>query len=670
MITRLLIANRGEIACRIARTARARGIATVAVFSDADAGAPHMREADAAFRLGPAPSAESYLRIDRIVEAARATGADAVHPGYGFLAENAAFAEAVTAAGLTWIGPPPEAIRARGAKDRAKALMEQAGVPVVPGYHGSDQDPDRLAAEAERIGYPVLIKARAGGGGKGMRRVADPAAFAEALSRARSEAEASFGDGHVLVEKWIDNPRHIEMQVFADVQGRAIHLFERDCSAQRRHQKVIEEAPAPGMTDAFRAAMGEAATAAARACGYVGAGTVEFIVDGAALAARARDDTAAVAGFYFMEMNTRLQVEHPVTEAITGLDLVGLQLDIATGAALPAQAAIGIDGHAVEARLYAEDPGRGFIPQTGRLNRLRLGGEEPMPGIRVDAGIAEGDTVTPHYDPMIAKLIAHGPDRTTAIARLQHALAASAVAGVTTNIGFLARLLADRDFAAGRLDTGLIERGGAMLADEAAAEALEIAAAASVLAGHERNDSPRAGWRAWGTGRTRHTLAHGTGDRQVDVAPAGDGVTARVDGETVEFAIARRPDGWLAVTAGDRVQVVAIHGDGTSGSITIARPGRRVTLSRPDPMASRREEAAGDSVAAPLPGRVTQIAVTAGVAVAQGQTLAVIEAMKMEHALTAPRDGMVASLHAEPGQQVAEGALIVSLEPDGTGEVA
>ncbi|MEO0995149.1 MAG: biotin carboxylase N-terminal domain-containing protein, partial [Pseudomonadota bacterium] len=450
---RLLIANRGEIAARIARTARGLGIETVAVYSDADAGAVHVRSCDQAVRIGPAPVSESYLRADALLEAARATGADAIHPGYGFLSENPDFAEAVAAAGLAWVGPPATAIRAMGLKDEAKRRMEAAGVPVTPGYHGDTQDPAFLAERAAEIGYPVLIKASAGGGGKGMRLVETPDAFAEALARAQSEAASAFGNDRVLIEKFIQNPRHIEVQVFADSHGSTVHLFERDCSAQRRHQKVIEEAPAPGMTEALRAAMTGAAVRAAEAVGYVGAGTVEFIVDGSRMTPDA---------FYFMEMNTRLQVEHPVTEAVTGTDLVAWQLAVASGAPLPlGQDQIRLSGHAVEARLYAEDPAHDFRPQTGRLTALRL-----SEAVRVDTGVTEGDTVTPHYDPMIAKLIAHGPDREAAFARLGAALAESQLAGLTSNLGFLARLVADAEMRAGRLDTGLIARqGDSLLAD-------------------------------------------------------------------------------------------------------------------------------------------------------------------------------------------------------------
>ena len=449
MFTKLLIANRGEIACRVMRTAHRLGIRTAAVCSDADRDALHVATAGEAWRLGPADAARSYLDVERVVAAAKAAGADAVHPGYGFLAENPAFVEACDAAGLVFVGPPAGAVRAMGLKDAAKRAMEAAGVPVVPGYHGEDQDPATLLAHAREIGFPVLVKAVAGGGGKGLRRADAEDGFAEALEGARREARSSFGDDRVLIERCIARPRHVEVQVFADAHGNAVHLFERDCSLQRRHQKVVEEAPAPGMSEAMRAAMGAAAVAAARAIGYRGAGTVEFIAD----ASRGlREDR-----FWFMEMNTRLQVEHPVTEMITGTDLVEWQLRVAAGEPLPAgQAALSITGHAVEARVYAEDPERGFLPATGTIAHLAF---PPASGdLRIDHGVREGDAVTAHYDPMLAKVIAHGPDRAAALGRLAGALRAVEIAGVTTNVAFLSRLVADPEFRAGDVDTGLIER--------------------------------------------------------------------------------------------------------------------------------------------------------------------------------------------------------------------
>ena len=470
MFRRVLVANRGEIACRVMATCRKLGVGTVAVYSDADAGAKHVAMADAAVRIGPAAAAESYLRGERIVAAALATGAEAVHPGYGFLSENPEFVEAVEAAGLVFIGPSAAAIRAMGLKDAAKALMERAGVPVVPGYHGADQDDARLAAEAARIGWPVLIKAVAGGGGKGMRRVERAGDFAAGLAAARGEARAAFGNDAVLVEKYVTAPRHIEIQVFGDGTD-AVHLFERDCSLQRRHQKVIEEAPAPAMPEAVRAAMGAAAVAAAKAIGYAGAGTVEFIADGSG---PLRED-----GFWFMEMNTRLQVEHPVTEAITGVDLVEWQLRVAAGEPLPLrQEALAIRGHAVEARLYAEDAAKGFLPAIGTLTDLRF-----PEGIRADSGVRAGDAISPWYDPMIAKLIAHGPTRAIALARLAEGLEATRVAGCVTNLGFLARLVRQADFAAGRVDTGLIERHLAALTAPRPASAEVRAVAALAGAG-------------------------------------------------------------------------------------------------------------------------------------------------------------------------------------------
>ena len=459
-MTRLLIANRGEIACRIAATARMRGLTTIAVYSDADANARHVRMCDEAYRIGPASVAESYLRADIIITLARRVRANAIHPGYGFLSENADFAEACADAGIIFVGPPAAAIRAMGLKDQAKALMEQAGVPVVPGYHGDRQEADFLAEQASDIGYPVLIKARAGGGGKGMRVVENPGDFADALEAAQSEAQASFGDAAVLIEKLIATPRHIEIQIFADQHGHTVHLGERDCSLQRRHQKVLEEAPAPGMTGTLRETMGAAAVRAAEAVGYVGAGTVEFIADAS--------DGLSVDKFYFMEMNTRLQVEHPVTEMVTGFDLVDWQLRVAEGEMLSsvlledprssrrkaiAQEGIRLEGHAVEVRLYAEDAAAGFLPATGRLTHLRF-----PDGVRIDTGVEAGDAITPHYDPMIAKLIAHGSDRKTAFRRLRHALAKVEIAGCVTNNGFLARLMDDPDVQAGNVDTGLIAR--------------------------------------------------------------------------------------------------------------------------------------------------------------------------------------------------------------------
>ena len=649
----LLIANRGEIAARIARTARAMGIETVAVHSDADAGAVHVRACDRAVRLGPAPVAQSYLLGETILEAARASGADAIHPGYGFLAENADFAERVGAAGLVWVGPPPAAIRAMGLKDSAKRLMDGAGVPVTPGYHGAEQDPDFLAARAAEIGYPLLIKAVAGGGGKGMRRVEGAGDFADALARARSEAASSFGNDAVLIEKFIESPRHVEVQVFADAAGRAVHLFERDCSAQRRHQKVIEEAPAPGMTPELREAMTGAAVRAAEAVGYVGAGTVEFILD----ASRMTPDA-----FFFMEMNTRLQVEHPVTEAVTGIDLVAWQIRVAAGEALPrSQGEIALTGHALEVRLYAEDPARDFFPQTGRIASLAL----PR-AARVDAGVAEGDEVTPHYDPMIAKIVTHGHDRPAALAAMRTALAETHVGGPATNLAFLERLIDAPDFAAARLDTGLIARCMGALTAPAEPKAGDLALTGATLTGLLR-PGPLTGWRAWGRGRTHAVLTDGAQDHPVTLYPdgeAGSGVRIEADtplGPARISALALGGTRWQ-VRDGDAARTVHLHAD--AEGVTLARAGARLFHALADPLARAVERGpGGDSIVAPLPGILRTLSVAPGETVAAGAVLAVMEAMKMEHALTAPRDGRVAEVLASPGDSVAEGRVLIALEP-------
>ncbi len=651
MIRTLLIANRGEIAVRVARTARRMGIATVAVFSDADAGSMHVAACDRALRIGPAPVRDSYLRGEAILAAARETGADAIHPGYGFLSENADFAQAVLDAGLVWVGPPPDAIRAMGLKDAAKARMQAAGVPVVPGFHGAEQDPTFLAGAAAEIGYPVLIKARAGGGGKGMRRVDRAGDFAEALEGAAREAASSFGDPAVLIERYVATPRHIEVQVFADARGNAIHLHERDCSLQRRHQKVIEEAPAPGMTPALRAAMGAAAVRAAQAVGYVGAGTVEFIADAT--------DGLREDRFFFMEMNTRLQVEHPVTEAVTGLDLVEWQLRVAMGEPLPlAQEAVRLDGWAVEARLYAEDPAAGFLPATGLLRRLRLPG-----GVRVDAGVREGDAVTPHYDPMIAKLIAHAPTRAEALARLAAALDRTEVAGCVTNAGFLARLLRDADVAAGRVDTGLIGRAGDRLAADPAPGALDWALAALGALGLDGEGAvwaARDGWRAWGAALAVADFEGGT----VRLTREGEAWAADTPAGPVALAAAPDGAGGLRLRVGDGAQGARVAAHGRAVSVFRAGAGGRFMLA--DPLAAAEEGAAGgDRVTAPMPGLVKAVHVAPGDAVAAGDRLVTLEAMKMEHALRAPRDGVVAEVAVGAGDQVAEGAVLAALVLDG-----
>jgi len=660
MFSKILIANRSEIACRVIRTARRLGIATVAVYSGADAGALHVAMADEARLIGPPPrdkpggqrptARHSYLDAAAIVAAARDTGAQAIHPGYGFLSENSEFAEACAAAGIVFIGPPPAAMRAMGSKAAAKALMQQAGVPVVPGYHGDDQDPARLAAEAAMIGFPVLIKASGGGGGRGMRIVDGAAEFARALDGAKREALAAFGDDRVLVEKYLTSPRHIEVQVFADAHGNVVHLFERDCSIQRRYQKVVEEAPAPGLKAKLRQALGEAAVAAARACGYVGAGTVEFIVE--------KDR------FYFMEMNTRLQVEHPVTEAVTGTDLVEWQLRVAAGEKFTrAQPDIALRGHAIEVRLYAENPERGFLPATGTLHRLRLPGD----AARVETGVREGDAVTPFYDPMIAKVIAWGPDRAAARARLARALARTGVLGVTTNLGFLARVVADQDFAAGKLDTGFIERRRAVLlapAGPAPDAALAAAALHGLGAPAGAGGDPwarRDGWRL-NAPLAAQTLVFRDGEepRTVEAIAAGAGWELRIGERRIAAAATFAADGAAAMTL-DGVRspaVVLDHGD----EVAVFLDGAGWRLARVDPLAppAGADPSAG-RLSAPMPGRVVQLLVAAGDAVRQGQPLIVIEAMKMEHTIAAPRDGTVEAVRYAVGDLVDEGAELIAL---------
>ncbi|MEO1773792.1 MAG: biotin carboxylase N-terminal domain-containing protein [Pseudomonadota bacterium] len=660
MIHRLLIANRGEIAVRIARTARVRGVETVAVYSDADADALHVRVCDRAVRLGPAAATESYLNVARVLAAATETGADAIHPGYGFLSENAGFAEAVITAGLTWIGPPPTAIRAMGAKDAAKRAMEAAGVPVVPGYHGEDQDPGLLAAEAARIGYPILIKAAAGGGGKGMRRVDRAEEFTEALARAQSEAAASFGDDRVLVEKFVQNPRHIEVQVFGDSHGRVVHLFERDCSAQRRHQKVIEEAPAPGLTPAFRTALTEAAVRAAAAVGYVGAGTVEFVADGAAIVAQGADPDTPPGGFYFLEMNTRLQVEHPVTEAITGLDLVALQFDVAEGAALPAQETVTRTGHAIEARLYAEDPARGFLPQTGRVAPLAL--PQDHPGVRVDAGLAEGDAVGSAYDPMIGKIIAHGADRAQALDRLVAALAATDLGGLGGNTGFLGRLLDHAPFREGTIHTGMIAAAGEALTAEPMPGPVDLALAGAALTGLLSAAGPLTHWRAWGPATTPVTLRQGDAEYPVALSRTGRDLIAETPQGPATLEIVATDGSRITIREGGMIRRLHLHR--AAAGVTLAEGPRRLTLTLEDPAAVAAQESSGDQILAPLPGLVRHVSVAPGQRVVAGAVVAVIEAMKMEHSLRTPRDGTVAEVLVGEGSQVSEGALIVALEAE------
>ncbi len=643
MFRKILIANRGEIACRVIDTCRRMGVGTVAVYSEADARARHVAMADEAVWIGGARPADSYLRGDAIIAAAQATGAEAIHPGYGFLSENPDFVEAVEAAGLVFIGPSARAIRAMGLKDAAKALMEEAGVPVVPGYHGANQDPEHLAGAADAIGYPVLIKAVAGGGGKGMRRVDAPARFMEALESARGEAATAFGNEAVLIEKYVEKPRHIEVQVFGD-GARAVHLFERDCSLQRRHQKVIEEAPAPGMTPEMRAAMGQAAVRAAEAIGYSGAGTVEFIVDGAR---GLRPD-----GFWFMEMNTRLQVEHPVTEAITGVDLVEWQLRVAAGEALPLrQDELAIDGHAFEARLYAEDVPKGFLPATGRLSHLRF-----PEGARADTGVRAGDEISPWYDPMIAKIIVHGATRAVALRKLDAALAGCQVAGSVTNLAFLRALAGHAGFAAGDVDTGLIERDLETLAAPPAACSRTQALAAMGALGLTGAAGPVEGFTLWAPLRRSVTLSAGGEEiaAAVEVLPRG---AARVTlGKTVH-EVARDGAGWRVDGAPVAAEVVALE------EAVAVFWGNGYVFDVVDPLAVAAAAAGGAGrIEAPMPGLVKAVFVGAGDAVAAGDRLAVLEAMKMEHALTAGRDGVVAEVLVEAGAQVEAGAVLIVLE--------
>ncbi len=625
MFRSVLVANRGEIARRVFATARRLGIETVAVYSEADAQAAHVRDADRAVLIGPAAARESYLIGARIIEAAKATGAEAIHPGYGFLSENAEFAEAVTAAGLVWIGPPPSAIRAMGLKDAAKDLMQKAGVPVTPGYLGEDQSARRLKAEAEAIGFPVLIKAVAGGGGKGMRLVESAEAFDAALASCQREAAASFGDDRVLLETYVTRPRHIEVQVFGDSHGNVVHLYERDCSLQRRHQKVIEEAPAPGMSDAARAAVTEAAVKAARAVGYVGAGTVEFIADASQ---GLRGDR-----IWFMEMNTRLQVEHPVTEMVTGLDLVEWQFRVAAGEVLPLkQDEIRLNGHAVEARLYAENPATGFLPSIGRLDSFSL-----PTGVRVDAGVEEGDAVSPFYDPMIAKLISHAPTRDEAVAELAEACAEVEVYPLKTNAGFLVRCLEHPDFIVGSVDTGLIGRELESLATPAdpSPEALATAGwAFREMVEREVEGQAATPWVSL------------TGFRLN--APAAATTRLFVDGRAVEVEMGDQPSRSVHVLGDEEVVVFE---------------GGEAFVFRDHPPAADADGAAGDGqVRAPMPGKVTHVLVKAGDKVAKGQALLTLEAMKMEHTLTASFDGVVAELGAELGAQVSEGTLLAKLD--------
>ncbi|HVN99980.1 MAG TPA: acetyl/propionyl/methylcrotonyl-CoA carboxylase subunit alpha [Steroidobacteraceae bacterium] len=655
----LLIANRGEIACRVARTARRLGLRTIAVYSDADAGARHVADCDEAIAIGGRTPAESYLRIEAIIEAAQRSGAQAVHPGYGFLSENADFAERCRQAGLVFVGPPPAAIRAMGSKSAAKSLLERAGVPLTPGYHGEDQGLATLQQAAAQVGYPVLIKASAGGGGRGMRRVDAPGDFAAALASCQREAAASFGDDRVLVEKYLLRPRHIEIQVFADSHGHCLHLNERDCSVQRRHQKVLEEAPAPGMTPARRAAMGAAAVAAARAVGYVGAGTVEFIV-------------AADGQFYFMEMNTRLQVEHPVTEMITGIDLVEWQLRVAAGEALPLrQDQVGIAGHAIEARIYAEDPARDFLPSIGTLQYLATPAASRH--VRVDAGVVQGDAITPYYDPMIAKLIAWDESRELALARLGGALEAFRIVGVANNVEFLRRLVAAPAFAAGDLDTALIERESAWLLAPPTPPPRDAWLSAAVTLLLQAQPSPdrspwsaRDGWRLGARAEREVWLSAGGQSRVIAVQYQDAGWILRLDDQLARVTASLRGD------PNDGSELTATIDGRRRGATVVTRgmhvhvflDGRHDVLAHVDPLAPIAAAAAGpEGLRAPMPGRIIELIGAPGAELAKGAPLLVLEAMKIEHTVLAPSDGILRGFRVAVGEQVAEGSELVDFEP-------
>jgi 3-methylcrotonyl-CoA carboxylase alpha subunit len=670
MFSKILIANRGEIACRVAATARRMGVRTVAVYSDADANAKHVAACDESVHIGGSAPKDSYLQWERILQAAKATGAQAVHPGYGFLSENEAFADACAKAGLVFIGPPSSAILAMGLKAESKQLMEKAGVPLVPGYHGTDQDPAMLQREADRIGYPVLIKASAGGGGKGMRAVDKSEDFAAALASCQREARNSFGSDAVLIEKYVQRPRHIEIQVFGDMHGNCVYLFERDCSVQRRHQKVLEEAPAPGMTDQLRAEMGAAAVAAAKAVNYVGAGTVEFIVEQPGGYEKPEDMK-----FFFMEMNTRLQVEHPVTEAITGLDLVEWQLRVASGEPLPLkQEELRIQGHAIEARICAETPDNQFLPATGRLDVYRKPAATSFErgSVRVDDGVREGDAISPFYDSMVAKLIVHGDTRAEALARMDAALAQTRIVGLSTNVQFLRHVVTSASFAQAQLDTALIPREASVLFDQdkvGRPMAVAAAVAQTLLAERAREGadpfSRTDGWRPFGLTVRRFDFEY--------------------RGEALQAQLTYAKDGQLLLAVGDGAPLPLVFSAQVSDSgrvMDLQFAGQRQTvqtwqrdelvhvfcdrgatvITEIDALAHAGEVAAeGGRLTAPMPGKVVSFAVKAGDAVTKGQALAVMEAMKMEHTIAAPADGTVAELLYAPGDQVAEGAELLTL---------
>ena len=657
MFQSLLIANRGEIACRIIRTARRIGLRSIAVFSDADEAAQHVQMADEAIHIGAAPARESYLNISAIIAAAKRAGAEAIHPGYGFLSENPAFAEACAAAGIIFVGPSAAAMRAMGSKGSAKALMEKAGVPLLPGYHGAEQDAAFLEGEAKRIGFPLVIKAVAGGGGRGMRVVRAAADFVDALQSARQEGASAFGDDRVLIERYLERPRHIEVQVFGDSHGDAVHLFERDCSAQRRHQKVIEEAPAPGISAEMRESIGAAAVAAAKAVQYQGAGTVEFI--------------AQDGGFYFLEMNTRLQVEHPVTEAITGFDLVEWQLCVAAGEKLPVQQSdIRAQGHAMELRLYAEDPARDFAPSIGALQVFRLSEQ----GLRIDSGFVAGDRISIHYDAMVAKMIAHAPTRAEAIARLRAGLAQSDIIGVAHNLDMLDRILAHPDFASGTIDTGFIGRNAEILLTPKLKPSPQVLALAALGVLTLEEEAARAHAAA---SADPHSPWHATDHWWVNTRPTRVFEFHHED-ETYAVTLAPAADGWrisaggAAITARHaKLEAGSVHAllDGMRLSASIHRGGETISLRHageswrfvlPDPIARAGEEEGGDDrLIAPLPGQVTQLLVTENQNVARGDVLVILEAMKTVFRLTAPRDGRIATISCRVGETVREGQILL-----------
>ena len=674
MFTKILIANRGEIACRVAATAARLAIKTVAVYSDADAGAKHVAACDEAVHIGGSAPKDSYLRWEKIIEAAKATGAQAIHPGYGFLSENEEFANACAQAGLVFIGPPASAILAMGLKAESKQLMEKAGVPLVPGYHGADQDPALLQREADRIGYPVLIKASAGGGGKGMRAVDKAEDFAAALASCKREAINSFGDDAVLVEKYVQRPRHIEIQVFGDTQGNYVYLFERDCSVQRRHQKVLEEAPAPGMTPELRARMGAAAVEAARAVNYVGAGTVEFIVEQPGGYAHPEQMK-----FYFMEMNTRLQVEHPVTEAITGLDLVEWQLRVAAGEPLPLQQdQLQIQGHAIEARICAENPDNNFLPATGTLQvygqPAHRSFERAPQGVRVDAGVRQGDTISPFYDSMVAKLIVHGATRAEALARLDAALAQTHIVGLATNVQFLRHVTTSAAFAKAELDTALIPREAAALFQQdkvglplpAAAlvahtlQAEQAQGAVADVSGWRDPWAQRDGWRSHGLSVRSFALEYAGAPHTVLLHAQRGSLTLGVGGDTLPLAWAANAGGALDVQLGSQRVLAHVYRNGDVAHVFTAQGATQIVAV--DVLAHAGDtQTEGGRLTAPMPGKVVSFAVKAGDVVKKGQALAVMEAMKMEHTIAAPADGTVAELLFAPGDQVSEGAELLRL---------